>query len=60
MIEYFNESDSARAKIGSAKWGFESVDSVLYGTVTIELKEQLTEDEADSFKEWIVGQNAEL
>ena len=60
MIECFNESDSARAKIRSAKWGFESVDSVLYGTVTIELEEQLTEDEADSFKEWIVGQNAEL
>ena len=59
MIEYFDESDTAREKIRSAKWGFESIDGVLYGTVTVKLKEQLTEDEEDTFKEWIVGQNAD-
>lgn len=59
MIEYFDESDTAREKIRSAKWGFESIDGVLYGTVTVKLTEQLTEDEEDIFKEWIVGQNAD-
>ena len=59
MIEYFDESDTAREKIRSAKWGFESIDGVLYGTVTVKLTEQLTEDEEDTFKEWIVGQNAD-
>ena len=59
IIEYFDESDTAREKIRSAKWGFESIDGVLYGTVTVKLTEQLTEDEEDAFKEWIVGQNAD-
>lgn len=59
IIEYFDESDTAREKIRSAKWGFESIDGVLYGTVTVKLTEQLTEDEEDIFKEWIVGQNAD-
>lgn len=38
---------------------FESIDGVLYGTVTVKLTEQLAEDEEDTFKEWIVGQNAD-
>ena len=59
MIEYFNQSESARAKIMSAKWGFDNIDGTLFGVVTAKLKEPLTGDEEEVFKAWILGQNSD-
>ena len=59
MIEYFDQSESARAKIMSAKWGFDNIDGTLFGVVTAKLKEPLTGDEEEVFKAWILGQNSD-
>ena len=59
MIEYFDQSESARAKIMSAKWGFDNIDGTLFGVVTAKLKEPLTGDEEEVFKDWILGQNSD-
>ena len=59
MNEYFDQSESTRAKIMSAKWGFNNIDGTLFGVVTAKLKEPLTGDEEEVFKDWILGQNSD-
>ena len=61
MVDYFDESDSetAKAKLQSMIWGFESVNGCLYGKVDVTLSEELTEEEIEAVKEYICGQNSD-
>lgn len=61
MVDYFDESDSetAKSKLQSMIWGFESVRGCLYGKVDVTLSEELTEDEVDAVKDYICGQNSD-
>lgn len=59
MVEYFDESETAREKIRSMIWGFESVNECLYGKVYLTLSEELTEEEIGAVKEYICGQNSD-
>lgn len=61
MADYFYESDSktAKAKIQSMFWCFESANNCLYGRVNVTLSEELTEEEVESVKEYICGQNSD-
>ena len=61
MADYFDEyhSKTAKAKIQSMIWGFESVNCCLYGKVTVTLAEELTEKETEEVKEYICGQNSD-
>lgn len=61
MIEYFYEgySRTAKDKLQSMIWGFESVNSCLYGKVTVTLSEKLTDEETEAIKNYICGQNSD-
>lgn len=61
MADYFDEYDSktAKPKIQSMIWGFESVDGCLYGRVIVTLAEELTEKETEEVKDYICGQNSD-
>jgi hypothetical protein len=61
MVDYFDEyySATAKAKLHSMIWGFESVNSCLYGKVDVTLSEELTEEETEAVKEYICGQNSD-
>ena len=59
MVEYFDESETARAKLQSMIWGFESVHGCLYGKVDVTLSEELTPEEAEAVKEYMCGQNSD-
>ena len=61
MVDYFDENDSktAKVKLQSMIWGFESVNNCLYGKVTVTLSEALTEEEVEAVKDYICGQNSD-
>ena len=61
MVEYFDEYDSktAKTKLQSMIWGFESVDGCLYGKVDVVHSEELTPEEIGAVKEYICGQNSD-
>ena len=59
MVEYFDESETARAKIQSMIWEFESVNGCLYGKVNVTISEELTEEEIEAVREYICGQNSD-
>lgn len=59
MVEYFDESETAQAKLQSMIWGFESVNGCLYGKVNVTLSEELTPEEIEAVKEYICGQNSD-
>ena len=61
MADYFSEYDSktAKEKIQSMIWCFESVNSCSYGKVIVTLSEELTEKETEEVKEYICGQNSD-
>lgn len=61
MAEYFDEYDSATAKekLQSMIWGFESVNGCLYGKVNVTLSEELTQEEIEAVKDYICGQNSD-
>lgn len=59
ILEYFDGDASAKAKLVSAQWSTEIVDGTLYGKVDLRLREELTESELTSVKDWITGQNSD-
>jgi hypothetical protein len=61
MVDYFDESDSktAKSKLQSMIWGFESVNKCLYGKVDVTLSEELTKEETEAVKDYICGQNSD-
>lgn len=59
MAEYFYGNENVKNKMVSAEWTVEESDGELYGCVHVRLREELTEEEEKSLKDWIVGQNAD-
>lgn len=61
MAYYFDEYDSktAKAKLQSMIWGFESVNNCLYGKVDVTISEELTAEETEAIKDYICGQNSD-
>lgn len=59
MAEYFDGSNSAVSKLRSVVWDVEDIKGVLYGCITAELSEHLTESEKEELKDWICGQNSD-
>ena len=59
ILEYYDGDAGAKAKLVSAQWSTEIVDGTLYGKVDLRLREELTEDELTSVKDWITGQNSD-
>lgn len=59
MADSFHEDDGIRAKLVSAVWSVESYHGKLFGKVKCSLKEELTNAETETLKEWISGQNSD-
>ena len=59
ILDFFDGDTSAKAKLVSAVWTTEDVKGTLYGKVDLRLREELTEDELSSVKDWITGQNSD-
>lgn len=59
LLEYFDESETAKAKMQSMVWGVEAVNNCLYGKVTVELTSELTTEETKIVKDYICGQNSD-
>ncbi|MBS5733269.1 MAG: hypothetical protein KHW87_01000 [Clostridiales bacterium] len=56
MAQFFNEDEIVKAKLVSAVWTVDEYKGKLYGKINCRFKEQLTEDETEIFKNWLVGQ----
>ena len=61
MEQYFDDTDNAEvaSRLKAMKWGFESFDGELYGMVTVELTEPVSEEGIKALKDWISGQNSD-
>lgn len=59
MLDYFDESESAKAKMLSMRWGVCEFENIPFGYVEIELYDPLTPEEENILKEWISGQNSD-
>ena len=59
IASFYNDEDGVREKLVSADWSTEVVDGTLYGKVTVQLREELTEEETTILKDWISGQNSD-
>ena len=59
IASFYSDNDSVREKLVSADWYTEVVDGTLYGKVTVRLREELTEEENTTLKDWIRGQNSD-
>jgi len=59
ILDYFNGNAGAKAKLVSMEWTTEVVDGTLFGKVDIRLREELTDEELASVKDWIEGQNSD-
>lgn len=59
MAEYFHGDKNVKDKLVSAEWTVEERNGELYGCVNVRLREVLTEEEEESLKDWIVGQNSD-
>ena len=56
LMAYFSGSSAVRRKVESAVVSVKNIDDVLYGCVTLEIKEPLDETEWSEMKEYIEGQ----
>lgn len=59
MADSFHEDNGIRAKLVSAVWSVESYHGKLFGKVKCSLKEELTNAETETLKNWISGQNSD-
>lgn len=59
MAQFFNDDDNIKKKLVSAVWTVDEYKGRLYGRIDCRFKEELTEDEIEIFKEWLIGQNAD-
>lgn len=59
MAEYFDENNGAVSKLKSAVWDVENVGGTLYGKITAKLTEPFTDEERESFLDWVSGQNSD-
>ena len=56
MAQFFDNDESVKAKLVSALWTVDEYKGKLYGRINCRFKEQLTEEETEIFKNWLVGQ----
>lgn len=56
LMTYFSGSDAVKHKVESAVVSVKNIDDVLYGCVTLKIKEPLDETELSEIKEYIEGQ----
>lgn len=59
MADYFYGSNSVCAKLRSVVWDFAERDGELYGCITVEMAGELTLEQEQELKDWIMGQNSE-
>ena len=53
MAEYFNADHKNIHKLKEVKWDVESVDGTLYGCITATLTDYFTDEEEETFKDWV-------
>lgn len=56
MARFFNDDDSIKKKLASVVWTVDEYKGKLYGRIDCRFKEELTEDETEVFKDWLLGQ----
>lgn len=56
MAQYFDKDDNVKAKLISAVWTVDEYKGTLYGRIDCCFKEELTENEMEIFKGWLLGQ----
>lgn len=59
MAQFFNDDDTIKANLVSAEWTVDEYKGKLYGRIDCRFKEELTEDETEIFKGWLVSQSAD-
>lgn len=59
MAQFFNDDDGIKEKLVSAEWTVDEYKGRLYGRIDCRFKEELTEDETEIFKDWLIGQCAD-
>ena len=59
MAEYFSSHNGVSEKLRSADWDFERRNGELYGCITVQTAGPLTQDEEQTLKSWISGQNSD-
>lgn len=59
MAQFFNDDEGIKEKLVAAVWTVDEYKGKLYGRIDCRFKEELTEDETEIFKEWLVGQAAD-
>lgn len=59
MAQFFNDDDTIKKKLVSAEWTVDEYKGRLYGRIDCRFKEELTADETEIFKDWLIGQSAD-
>ena len=59
MAQFFDDDDNIKKKLVSAEWTVDEYKGKLYGRINCRFKEELTADETEIFKEWLIGQCAD-
>ena len=59
MAQFFNDDDNFKAKLVSAEWTVDEYKGKLYGRIDCRFKEELTADEIEILKDWLIGQCAD-
>ena len=61
MEQYFDKEDNAEVaeRLKSMHWGFETFNGELFGKVSVELTEPISEKGVEALKDWITGQNSD-
>lgn len=59
MAQFYYGNESVQKKLISAMWSVKKMNNELYGYVEIRLREELTDNERESLKYWILGQNSD-
>lgn len=56
MAQFYEDDDGVREKLVSAVWNVDEYKGKLYGRIDCRFKEELTADETEIFKDWLLGQ----
>lgn len=56
MAQFYNDDAGIKEKLVSAVWTVDEYKGKLYGRIDCRFKEELTEEETEKFKDWLVGQ----
>lgn len=59
MVQFFDDDDNIKKKLVSAEWTVDEYKGRLYGRIDCRFKEELTAEETEIFKDWLIGQSAD-